>query len=89
MVAYGLRRRRLAALPDAFNLGRWAGPVFIAALVWLLAALAALILPSEFRNATYVALGGLALAGLWYVVGLRKRLRDGTAGATVLSDDAD
>ncbi|MEJ7704055.1 MAG: amino acid permease [Geodermatophilaceae bacterium] len=85
VVAYGLRRRRLAALPDAFHLGRWAGPVFVAALVWLLAALAALILPSEFRNATYVVLGGLALAGLWYVVGLHKRLQNGTAGATTLS----
>ncbi|MBA3418688.1 MAG: amino acid permease [Geodermatophilaceae bacterium] len=85
VVAYGLRRRRLAALPDAFHLGRWAGPVFVAALVWLLAALTALILPSEFRNATYVVLGGLALAGLWYVVGLHKRLQNGTAGATTLS----
>jgi len=85
VVAYGLQRKRLAALPDAFHLGRWAGPVFVAALVWLLAALAALILPSEFRNATYVVLGGLALAGLWYVVGLHKRLQNGTAGATTLS----
>ncbi|MBA2554718.1 MAG: amino acid permease [Geodermatophilaceae bacterium] len=85
VIAYGLRRRRMAALPDAFHLGRWAGPVFVAALVWLVAVLAALILPSEFRNATYVALGGLALAGFWYVVGLHKRLRDGTAGAMTLS----
>jgi len=85
VIAYGMRRRQLDPLPDAFHLGRWAGPVFVAALVWLVAALAALILPSEFRNATYVALGGLALAGFWYVVGLHKRLRDGTAGVSTLS----
>jgi len=85
VVAYGLRRRQMAALPEAFSLGRWATPVFVAALVWLVAVLLALILPSEFRNATYVALGVLAVAGLWYVVGLHRRLARGEAGATTLA----
>ncbi len=86
VVAYGLRRRRMDKLSDAFHLGRWATPVFVVALVWLVGVLAALILPSEFRNATYVALGGLALAGLWYVVGLHWRLRSGSAGAKTLAE---
>jgi amino acid transporter len=86
VVAYGLRRRRLEQLPGAFHLGRWAGPVFVAALVWLVAAVAALVLPGEFRGAVWVTLGGLALAGLWYVVGLRPRLRAGSAGPPRLSD---
>jgi amino acid transporter len=85
VIAYGLRRRQMAALPEAFSLGRWATPVFVAALVWLTAVLLALILPSEFRNATYVALGVLAVAGLWYVVGLHRRLSSGAAGATTLA----
>jgi len=51
----------------------------------LTAVLLALILPSEFRNATYVALGVLAVAGLWYVVGLHRRLSSGAAGATTLA----
>lgn len=84
VLAYGLRRRRMAAPPEAFSLGRWATPVFVAALVWLVAVLLALILSSEFRNATYVALGVLAVAGLWYVVG-HWRLRNGQAGATMLA----
>lgn len=88
VVAYGLRRRTMDKLPDAFHLGRWATPVFVAALIWLVVVLAALILPSEFRNATYVALGGLALAGLWYVVGLHWRLRAGTAGAKTLAQNS-
>jgi amino acid transporter len=88
VIAYGLRRRQMAALPGAFSLGRWATPVFGAALVWLVAVLAALILPSEFRNATYVALGVLAVAGLWYVVGLHRRLSNGEAGATTLAANA-
>lgn len=85
VVAYGLRRRQMAALPGAFSLGRWATPVFVAALTWLVAVLLALILPSEFRNATYVALGVLAVAGLWYVLGLHQRLRNGEAGAKTLA----
>jgi amino acid transporter len=88
VVAYGLRRRRLDRLPGAFHLGRWAGPVFVAALVWLLVALAVLVLPSEFRGAVRVTLGALVLAGIWYAAGLHRRLRAGTAGPPRLPDAA-
>lgn len=84
VVAYALRRRRLGTLEGAFSLGRWDKPVFAAALIWLVAALLALVLPHEFRAAVYVVLGGLALAGVWYVAGLRRRLAAGTAGPPVL-----
>jgi amino acid transporter len=80
VLGYGTRRHRLDRLPGAFHLGRWAVPVFVAALVWLLAAVAALVLPAEFRNAVWVTVGGLVLAGIWYVVGLHGRLRRGEAG---------
>lgn len=86
IIAYGLRRRRLGRLEGAFHLGRWAVPVFVAALVWLVVALLALVLPSEFRPAVYVTVGGLALAAVWYVVGLHSRLRKGTAGPPILRD---
>ncbi|WP_169736667.1 APC family permease [Pseudonocardia spinosispora] len=88
VIAYGMRRHRLDRLPGAFHLGRWATPVFVLALVWLLAALAVLVLPSEFRDALWVTLGGLALAAVWYFVGLRGRLRDGAAGPPRLPDAA-
>ena len=32
------------------------------------------------KNIDYVVIGALALAGIWYVAALRRRLRDGTAG---------
>jgi amino acid transporter len=86
VIAYGLRRRRLAPLPGSFALGRWAVPVFAGSLVWLVVALLALVLPSEFRDAVYVLLGGLALAGVWYAVGLHRRLAAGTAGPPLLAD---
>lgn len=88
VIAYGARRHRLDRLPGAFHLGRWATPVFVAALIWLLAAVAVLVLPSEFRSAVWVTVGGLALAAIWYAVGLRARLRDGTAGPPRLPDAA-
>jgi hypothetical protein len=62
--------------------------VFVAALIWLLAAIAVLVLPSEFRSAVWVTVGGLVLAAIWYAVGLRARLRDGTAGPPRLPDAA-
>jgi amino acid transporter len=81
---YLARRRTLVAAGDGgFRLGRAALPVAILAMVWLVAVVAALTLPEAFRSADYVVLGALALAGLWYVVALRKRLRDGTAGVPV------
>jgi hypothetical protein len=41
---------------------------------------AALIFLPQFVNNGYVFLGLVALAGLWAVTGLRKRLADGDAG---------
>ena len=74
------RRRLLEQGPGGFRLGRAGLPVAGLALLWLVSVTAALTLPDAFRSADYVVLGALALAGLWYVVALRRRLRDGTAG---------
>ncbi|MGH3438253.1 MAG: APC family permease [Sciscionella sp.] len=80
VVAYAVRRRSLASEPAAFTLGRWRVPVFVGALVWLVAVVLALTLPPDFRGADYVVLGGLALIAVWYVAGLHWRLRRGSAG---------
>src|SRR5207302_1848056 len=45
VLAYVLRRDRMATLPQAFNLGRWAKPVMFAALAWTLIALGLLMIP--------------------------------------------
>ncbi|HEY3683280.1 MAG TPA: amino acid permease [Streptosporangiaceae bacterium] len=76
---YVIRRRKLAAIPGAFSLGRAGTPVMVVAMVWLAAVILALVLPSEFRPAVYVTVGWLVLAALWYAFGLRPRLRKGTA----------
>lgn len=78
---YLARRRRLVAAGDGgFNLGAWAVPVAVLALLWLLAVVASLTLPEAFRSADYVVLGALALTGIWYVAALRRRFAAGTAG---------
>jgi amino acid transporter len=80
VVAFGLKRRRLERLPGAFNLGRWAAPVFVVTLAWLVLVVLVLSLPEEFHKADYYVLGGLALAALWYVAVLRRRIAAGQAG---------
>ncbi|MCU1661179.1 MAG: hypothetical protein QOI36_5796 [Pseudonocardiales bacterium] len=78
---YLARRRALVGEGEGgFRLGAAALPVAALALLWLVAVVAALTLPEAFRSADYVVLGALALAGLWYLAVLRRRLRDGTAG---------
>lgn len=89
VLAYGAKRRRLETLPGAFNLGRFAVPVFAAAMVWLVAAVLALSLPETFHQAVYYVVGGLVLATLWWVFVLRARFANGTAGTTMVRDGSD
>jgi amino acid transporter len=89
VVAYGAKRRNLERLPGAFHLGRFAGPVFAVSLVWLIAVVLALALPAEFHKADYYVAGGIVLAAVWWVVGLRQRLRAGTAGPQHIGDVGD
>ncbi len=86
VIAYGSKRHQLETLPGAFNLGRYAVPVFGASLVWLIAAVLALSLPSEFHKAVLYVVGGLVLATLWWLFGLRPRIAKGTAGPAVIRD---
>ncbi|MBJ7903225.1 amino acid permease [Streptomyces sp. DSM 110735] len=88
VLAYGYRRRRLAAIDGAFDLGRFAVPVFGAALVHLVAVVLTLTLPDEFRSANDYVLGGLALAAVWWLTGLRPRLARGRAGAPTLGGNS-
>jgi hypothetical protein len=61
-------------------------PVFVGALAWLVLAILALSLPKDFHKADYYVVGGIALAALWWAVGLYPRLRRHTAGVVVIPE---
>jgi amino acid transporter len=86
VIAYGYKRRGLERLPGAFHLGRYAMPVFIGALAWLVIAILALSLPSEFHGADKYVGGGIVLAAIWWAVGLLPRLKRHTAGVVVIPE---
>jgi len=79
-VGYGLviiaglvNRRRLPALdPNGFSLGRWHKPVAIAALTWLVVAIAALTVPSVGHKAAYAFLVVTGMAVVWYFARIRR-----------------
>jgi amino acid transporter len=83
VVAYWLRRDRLASIPTDFSLGRWATPVFVLAVIWLVGVLADLTIPPIFRPAAVVAVVIWVVAILWYVLLIRPRVNRGEA-ATAL-----
>jgi amino acid transporter len=86
ILAYVAKRRDMARVPGAFSLGRWAAPVMVAALAWVVLALVIVTFPHEFRKADYVVIGVEVVAAVWYLAVLRGRLQRGTAGVSRLAD---
>jgi amino acid transporter len=83
VVAYWLRREKLASIPTDFSLGRWALPVFVLAVIWLVGVLLDLTLPAPFRPAAIVALVIWAIAIVWYVVFIRPGVNRGEAATAM------
>ena len=88
VLAYVLRRDRMATLPEAFNLGTWARPVMFAALGWTIIALGLLMIPKIFWLTDAIVVVVVAVAALWYFAVLRGRLARGEAGVEQLSEEA-
>jgi len=85
VVAYWLRRDRLASIPTDFSLGRWALPVFVLAVIWLVGVLLDLTLPEPFHPAAIVAVVIWVVAILWYVLFIRGRVRRGEAATALMA----
>lgn len=88
VLAYVLRRHRMDAMPEAFDLGVWAKPVMYAALAWTVIALGLLMIPSTFWSADVVVVVVLVVAAAWYFLALRGRLARGEAGVEQLREEA-
>lgn len=69
-----------AADPGTFDLGRYRLPLYIVALAVFTGVAAALVFLPQFAGNGWVFLGVLAVAALWWAVGLLPRLRRGNAG---------
>jgi amino acid transporter len=82
VVAYAWKRDQLMTLPGAFDLGPWARPVMIAALVWVVLVLAMLIIPKDYWGADVVCIIVEAVALVWWLLVLRGRLDRGEAGVS-------
>ena len=67
--------------PGTFDLGRWRVPLYVTALVVFLGVAVALLFLPQFASNKWVFLGVVAIAGIWWITGLRSRLRNGEAGA--------
>ena len=66
-----------AAGPHAAAPGRWLRPVSWIALAWVIAAVLAVSLPDQARDADYYLAGGLVLAGGWWALAKLGRARAG------------
>jgi amino acid transporter len=77
--AYWLRRHSIPA-SKGFDLGRWAKPLIVVSMLWEIAIIVDFTLPSIFHAAAEVAIGGQIVGIAWYYLGLRSRLKRGTAG---------
>lgn len=67
--------------PGTFDLGRFRMPLYVVALTVFLTVAGALLFLPQFAGNGLVYLGIVAVAALWWATGLRRRLRDGEAGA--------
>ena len=85
VVAYVWKRNRMMSLPGAFDLGPWARPVMIGALVWIVLVLAMLIIPQTYWGADLVCIIVEVVALGWWAVVLRGRLERGEAGVSQVS----
>ena len=69
-------------LPGAFDLGAWARPVMIGALVWVVVVLAMLMIPRDYWGADVVCIIVEVVALGWWLLALRGRLQRGEAGVS-------
>lgn len=83
------RSRIPAAEPNTFNLGRARVPILIVSLVVFLVVESALLFLPAFAGNGFVFAGVIALAALWWLVVVRRRLATGQAGPLFAQEHPD
>jgi amino acid transporter len=78
---YAHRKRTMpAASPGHFSLGRWFLPVALVAFAYAAAVIVIALAPQEGHTAAVYLLGAEVLGTLWYLLYLRPRIADQSAG---------
>jgi amino acid transporter len=78
---YAYRKRNMPAhRAGDFSLGRWFAPVAIAAFVYAAAVIVIALTPHEGHTAAMYLLGAEVLGVLWYLLYLRRRIANQSAG---------
>ncbi|HAW10798.1 MAG TPA: hypothetical protein DCX12_07005 [Chloroflexi bacterium] len=85
---YKVRTNSLPRQFGSFSLGRWAQPVAWIALIWQLILVGILTIPTINQPVGLTTVCILALAALWWLVVLRRRINRGTAGIRVHAQPA-
>jgi amino acid transporter len=83
-VSYAIRRRHVSHIPTAFDLGKWAVPVFTVAFIYLVVVLGILTLPHVFYAADRTVGIVIAVAVIYYFAWLRPKIQRGEAGRSLL-----
>ncbi len=83
-VSYAIRRKHVSHIPTAFDLGKWAVPVFTVALIYLVVVLCILTLPHVFYAADRTVGIVIAVAVIYYFAWLRPKIQRGEAGRSLL-----
>jgi hypothetical protein len=60
--------------------GAWLVPTACFGVVWTLVVIVTLTVPKVNNTTAYYFIGAVAIGGLWWLVGLRRKLNSGEAG---------
>jgi amino acid transporter len=63
IISYALARKNVVFRKDCFALGKYATPIFVAAILWLVIEIAILTIPQQFHNVTLMS-GFMIAAGI-------------------------
>ena len=71
-----------------FSLGRWGSPIAVTAAAWLVATIAILTIPEEFRRTSLVSLGVCVLGLVVWFAWVRNRIASGDAGISSVGPES-
>ncbi|MEC9008615.1 MAG: amino acid permease [Planctomycetota bacterium] len=88
VLSYLGRRSKMPGRFGTFSLGRWGSPIAVTAAAWLVATIAILTIPEEFRRTSLVSLGVCVLGLVVWFAWVRNRIASGDAGISSVGPES-